>query len=75
MNLPKTERKYQLLTRQEYRTNEQYGKFPENRTVNELLDYGLILLNKPSGPTSHQVADTVKKILNLNKVGHSGTLE
>ncbi len=75
MTLPKTERKYQLLTRLDSKSSDSYGKDPYKRTIPELLDYGLILLNKPPGPTSHQVTDTVKKILSIEKAGHSGTLE
>lgn len=48
---------------------------PEERDTEELIDYGIINLNKPAGPTSHQISDYVKKILNLDKAGHSGTLD
>jgi H/ACA ribonucleoprotein complex subunit 4 len=33
------------------------------------------LIDKPSGPTSHEVASWVKRILNIDKSGHSGTLD
>jgi H/ACA ribonucleoprotein complex subunit 4 len=56
-------------------TSGEYGCSPEDRNVKELINYGIINLNKPSGPTSHQVSDYVKKILNLDKAGHSGTLD
>ena len=52
-----------------------FGKKPEERTVSELLDYGVVVIDKPKGPTTHQVADYVKKILNINKCGHSGSLD
>ncbi|MEK6955469.1 MAG: RNA-guided pseudouridylation complex pseudouridine synthase subunit Cbf5, partial [Nanoarchaeota archaeon] len=48
---------------------------PEDRTIKELLNNGVISLNKPDGPTSHQVADYAKRILGADKVGHGGTLE
>jgi tRNA U55 pseudouridine synthase TruB len=32
-------------------------------------------LDKPAGPTSHEVAAWVKRILMLQAVGHGGTLE
>ena len=51
------------------------GKRPEERTIPELLQSGMINLDKPKGPSSHQVSDFVKKILNLDKAGHSGTLD
>ena len=46
----------------------EFGKRPEERTVEEDLDFGIINLNKPQGPTSHQVSDYVKKILKI-KIG------
>ncbi len=52
-----------------------YGKTPEERTVEELIEKGLIVLDKPSGPTAHEVVAWVKKILNIKKAGHSGTLD
>lgn len=51
------------------------GRYPGSRTVEELLHNGIIILDKWQGPTSHDVAATVKKILGLIKVGHSGTLD
>lgn len=51
------------------------GIRPEDRSTEELLSYGLIILNKPSGPTSHQIVDYVKHILSIRKAGHSGTLD
>ncbi len=36
---------------------------------------GFILLDKPSGFTSHQVVAQVRKILALSRVGHAGTLD
>lgn len=64
-----------ILLKQECETNPKYGKQPEQRTVEELLDCGLINLNKPAGPSSHQTADYVKKVLHVKKAGHSGTLD
>ncbi len=51
------------------------GVEPERRPIEQLFKYGIINLDKPSGPTSHQVTYWVKEILNLNKVGHGGTLD
>ncbi len=72
--LPFEEIERTVLVRKEAETNPEYGKRPEERTVQELIDYGVINLNKPSGPTSHQVSDYVQKILGITKAGHSGTL-
>lgn len=52
-----------------------YGKPPEERTVEELIEKGLIVLDKPMGPTSHEIVAWMKKILNIKKAGHSGTLD
>ena len=53
----------------------EFGKSPTARTAEELIQYGIVNLDKPKGPTSHQVSDYVKKILSLDKAGHSGTLD
>lgn len=36
---------------------------------------GLLLINKPSGMTSHDVVSCVRRLLNTKEVGHSGTLD
>ncbi len=63
-----------VFVKKESETNWDYGKDPWKRSVEELINYGIINLNKPSGPTSHQVSDYVQKILGIDKAGHSGTL-
>jgi tRNA pseudouridine55 synthase len=45
------------------------------RTIDELIRKGVINLDKPAGPTSHEVAAWVKRILQIKKAGHSGTLD
>ncbi len=56
-------------------TNDKYGYYPDQRPIKQLLDYGLISLDKPPGPTSHEVVAWVKRILEIDKAGHSGTLD
>lgn len=56
-------------------TNDAYGTYYDKRSVEQLLEYGFILLDKPNGPTSHETVAWVKKILNVPKAGHSGTLD
>ena len=51
------------------------GVEPNKRKIEEYLKYGIINLDKPSGPTSHQVSYWIKEILHLKKVGHGGTLD
>jgi len=57
------------------KTNPNYGKSPSELNVNELINNGIINLDKPSGPTSHQVDSWLKNILQIDKVGHGGTLD
>ena len=35
----------------------------------------IILIDKPSGPTSFQIVNKIRKIIDVKKVGHSGTLD
>lgn len=36
---------------------------------------GIVLVDKPQGPTSHDVVRKLRKIFNTKKVGHAGTLD
>ncbi len=56
-------------------TDPKFGTPYNRRSVEQLLRYGLILLDKPPGPTSHEVVAWTKRILGLPKAGHSGTLD
>ena len=56
-------------------TDDAYGTYYDKRTIEQLLDNGLILLDKPPGPTSHETVEWTKRILKLEKIGHSGTLD
>ena len=51
------------------------GSSPLSRSLNEHLKYGVINLDKPSNPSSHEVVAWVKRILKIEKTGHSGTLD
>jgi len=52
-----------------------FGKYPGARTVEELLKSGIVVVDKPAGPTSRMVDSFVKKILNVGKLSHGGTLD
>lgn len=56
-------------------TNDNYGHYPDKRPIESLLYYGLVLVDKPAGPSSHEVVAWVKRILEIEKAGHSGTLD
>jgi len=36
---------------------------------------GILLINKPAGPSSHDIVNEVRKITGIKKVGHAGTLD
>jgi len=63
------------LIKSEEETDERFGKMPEDRTMKEAIKNSVIIVDKNSGPTSHTVTDWVKKIFQVKKAGHSGTLE
>lgn len=63
------------LIKSEEETNPDYGKNPKDRTVEELIKSSVIIIDKHAGPTSHQITDWVKKIFQVKKAGHSGTLD
>lgn len=56
-------------------TDDAYGTYYDKRTLEQLLNYGLIILDKPPGPTSHETVAWTKRILKIPKIGHSGTLD
>lgn len=64
-----------MIVKAEDISSPDFGSYPGARPVEELLRCGVVVLDKPSGPTSHQVAAWVRDILGAKKVGHSGTLD
>jgi H/ACA ribonucleoprotein complex subunit 4 len=52
-----------------------FGCYPGARTLEEHIRNGIIILDKPSGPSSHQVDRWVKDILEIDKCSHGGTLD
>jgi len=64
-----------LVIKKDYVSSGKFGKRPEERTTREMLNFGMVNIDKPAGPTSHQVSGYVKDILHLEKAGHSGTLD
>ncbi len=43
--------------------------------IDGILNFSLINIDKPSGPTSFSVSDFVRRTLNLKKTSHMGTLD
>ena len=56
-------------------TDNAYGTYYDKRSIDQLLQYGLIILDKPPGPTSHETVAWTKRLLKIPKIGHSGTLD
>ena len=64
-----------IRIKSEEETDFKYGCPPETRNLQKLLKFGIIVIDKVPGPTSHEVASWIKKLLELDKVGHGGTLD
>ncbi len=52
-----------------------YGKGPSDRSLEEMLEAGVVIIDKPQGPTSHQVSAWVRDLLAVKKTAHGGTLD
>ncbi len=64
-----------FYVKEEVDTNEDYGCFPYKRPVEEYIKKGFVCIDKPMGPSSHEVVVWVRRILNVKKTGHAGTLD
>ncbi len=64
-----------LVVLDEEPTDPEHGWAPSSRPVQAMLEYGLVPLDKPRGPTSHEVVAWTKRLLGVDKAGHSGTLD
>lgn len=51
------------------------GYSPLKRPLADYIKYGIINLDKPANPSSHEVVAWIKRILRVEKTGHSGTLD
>ena len=75
MALPFEEQKRSVVVKTPADTDPRYGSSPSARSTEEIVSYGIVNINKPSGPTSHQVSEFVQQILGIERAGHSGTLD
>ncbi|KAF4469869.1 Centromere microtubule-binding cbf5 [Fusarium albosuccineum] len=64
-----------LLVRTGHFTPIPNGCSPLKRDLKSYISSGVINLDKPSNPSSHEVVAWVKRILRCEKTGHSGTLD
>jgi H/ACA ribonucleoprotein complex subunit 4 len=51
------------------------NKIKEQKSIQELLEFCIINVDKPAGCTSFDVADKIRKIFWARKTGHFGTLD
>jgi H/ACA ribonucleoprotein complex subunit 4 len=62
-------------TKEEAETDPEFGSIPEERSIEELMEKGIVLVDKPFGPQSNQVSTWTRKELEVKKTGHFGTLD
>ena len=65
----------EMVTKVEVPTDPKYGCRPEDRPIQLQIKYGIINVDKPPGPSSHEVVAWIKRMMNLDHAGHGGTLE
>jgi H/ACA ribonucleoprotein complex subunit 4 len=75
IGLPFERIKRDVLIRKEFPTSQKFGCIPLERPIEQYLDFGVVNLDKPKGPTSHQVSAYAQDALDVKKGGHSGTLD
>lgn len=51
------------------------GHTPLKRPLFDYVRYGVINLDKPANPSSHEVVAWIRRMLRVDKTGHSGTLD
>ncbi|MCX8181575.1 MAG: RNA-guided pseudouridylation complex pseudouridine synthase subunit Cbf5 [Candidatus Methanomethyliaceae archaeon] len=64
-----------MLIKGEEPTDPRFGWVPRSRPMKEYLETGVINLDKPPGPSSHEVVAWVKRLLSISRAGHGGTLD
>jgi len=63
------------IVRLDEETSPDYGTPPWERPIEHHIKLGVVALDKPPGPTSHEVVAWVKRMFGLSKAGHGGTLD
>lgn len=63
------------LLQSDVSTNPAHGTLPDERDLEALMRSGFILIDKPAGPTSHQLAAWARDLFGLDRLGHGGTLD
>jgi len=74
MEMPPWRTKREVLVRVEDETDWSHGHDPHKRPFDAHLNFGVINLDKPPGPSSHEVVAWLKRLLGVEHAGHGGTL-
>ena len=64
-----------LNVRTNHYTPLSFGSSPLKRDLHNYVRAGFINVDKPANPSSHEVVAWIKRILRVEKTGHSGTLD
>ena len=64
-----------MHVRSDHYTALPFGCSPSKRDIREYIKAGVINLDKPSNPSSHEIVAWIKRMLRAEKTGHSGTLD
>lgn len=67
--------KHEIVVKAEEETDLKYGHKPDERPIQDHIRFGMINLDKPAGPSSHEVTAWTKRLLNIERAGHGGTLD
>ena len=51
------------------------SKIKKERPIAELINFGILNIDKPAGCTSFDVVNKIRRLFNLKKCGHFGTLD
>lgn len=65
----------EMVSKVDETTDSSHGCRPEDRPMRLRIKYGVINIDKPAGPSSHEVVAWIKRMMRLSHAGHGGTLE
>jgi len=66
---------HKMVVRTGHYTPIDTGASPLRRDIRKYIRYGVVNIDKPANPSSHEVTSWLKRILKVEKTGHSGTLD
>jgi len=66
---------HKMVVRTGHYTPIDTGASPLRREIRKYIRYGVVNVDKPANPSSHEITSWLKRILKVEKTGHSGTLD